>query len=342
MAIDTSKVVDVVITKETARNMGAGFDKPLIFGTIPVTATGFTGVVKEYFTLQGLIDDGFVPTDEIYKVAELGLAQDVTPSSFFVGKQDTNVADSIEAVYNANSSWYAIVGVSKADEDILAIAEFIEAKDKMYFAVTADADVLGSGTTDIASLLRAEGYGNTALYYHASDYLNAGVLFGQIAKPMGSVTYKFKTVNGVSASGLSDNDIAVLDSKNVNYFDAMANEKLTLGNGVVVGGEYIDVIQGIHWLESNIAREVFDGLASVDKVPYNQNGINFVGSKIRNVLIVANTTQAFITDDYVVSVPKIEEVPKIDKEERILRNCSFTATLTGAIQKTKIKGTVVA
>jgi len=111
----------------------------------------------------------------------------------------------------------------------------------------------------------------------------------------------------------------------------------------MVSGEYFDVIHGLHWLEQTIKENIFGMLTTISnsnsKVPYTNEGIALIRNQLEASLKVA-VTRGIINADYTITTPDVFDVSSQDKADRILRNVTFTATLTGAINKSEINGTV--
>ncbi len=74
-----------------------------------------------------------------------------------------------------DDDWYALGILSRTEQDILDIAALIEASTttKIFFAVSEDSDIAGSGSADLASLLKALNYDRTSPFYLTTAGQNA-------------------------------------------------------------------------------------------------------------------------------------------------------------------------
>jgi hypothetical protein len=333
--------VPVTITRESANILQAGF------GTVMIWGVGTTGdVIKKYADLTELVVDYATSTD-IYKCAASLMSQEVTPTEFYVGLKLSAHADyaaSLAAIRASNDEWYAACLVSRTEADLIACAAAIEATSKILFVTSADADIIAAPTTDVASLLKTAGYDRTAIIYStdANTWANAAWLGGQLSKPVGSINWNFKELKGVAAEVLTSAQVGYLAGKNCNVQETVAGLKRVTYSGVVASGEYIDIIHGIDWLTARIGEGVFRLLATLPKIGFKTPDLMLIKSEIIfRLLVAANINNFILEDSIVVNVPKLADIDPLDKAARVLNNVTFSATLTGAINKISIAGKLV-
>lgn len=343
----TAGTFTISVESETTAGIAYDADEATIKSALEL----LTGV--EEVTVTGSISDDkisieFTGVDANKDFAEIvvdvsgttgDLIATVTKEQF--GSVEESYTDVLNTIWQTNTSWFALNTADQDDDTILECAEWIESTNKMYF-ITSDAeDLTTSVKTDVASILKAKGYLNTVIMYHtkaSTEYGCTGWIGGQLPKDAGSITWAYKPIVGLTADVLTTDQITNLKAKNVNFYEEVAGRSLVTSNAVVVGGEYIDVMRGIYWLEARVAENVFLGLINNEKVPYNQDGINYCASKVRSVLEIASTTQGFINSDYTITIPDLVNVPTDNKTNRLLEGIEFSATLTGAIHVAKITG----
>lgn len=321
-----------------ATNLEIATALELLTGVAEVTITGDAteGLIVVEFTGVDANTDFALMSADVDSLTGVG--------SFAVSKEQFgSEAETYESamidIWNENRSWYSICTDAQDDDTIEEIADWIEDKNKLYFAVSSNITLLNS-ETNIASKLKAKSYKKTAIYYHAiaDEHFTSGLVGGQLPKNAGSITWAFKEVVGATPDVLKTSEINNLILNNVNYYEEIAGRKVTSNNAVVVSGEYIDIMRGIHWLEARISENVFLGMVIIDKIPYTQDGINYAVSKMRSVLQLAADDQSFITPDYTINTPDILSVPIADKSSRTLNDVSFSAVAEGAIHKLNIIG----
>jgi hypothetical protein len=130
-----------------------------------------------------------------------------------------------------------------------------------------------------------------------------------------------------------------LVENDVNFVEKDAGVNI-IRTGVTAGGEWIDVIRGVHWLKSDLT-------VSLKGLLFNQKGgsIAYTNSGIARVREVCQSSlqravnRGFL-DSYTLSVPLISEVSNQDWMARLLRDVTFTGILTGAIHTIGVKGQV--
>ena len=78
------------------------------------------------------------------------------------------------------------------------------------------------------------------------------------------------------------------------------------------------------------------------KVSYNAKGLNQARDTLASTLDQYTTEgiHNFIEPDYTITISDILDIPTADKAARTLKQITFTATLTGAIQMVEITGTL--
>lgn len=259
------------------------------------------------------------------------------------GSENETYVDALINIWDENRLWYTVCTENRTESVIEAIADWIEDKNKLYFVSTDIAAIPTSSTTDIASVLRDKGYKKTVIMYSkdTDGYADCSWVGGQLPKTVGSITWAFKELVGTTPDNdLKTSEINYMKAKNVNYYETIAGLNSTSNNAVVVGGEYIDIMRGIHWLEARISENVFAGMYAREKVPYTDKGIGYIVSKIRAVLELAYQENQFINPDYTITFPSLKDVPTANKTARLLESIEAQAQAQGAIHNVIITAKV--
>jgi hypothetical protein len=82
-------------------------------------------------------------------------------------------------------------------------------------------------------------------------------------------------------------------------------------------------------------------LVNSPKVPYTNAGITAIEGEIRRSLTEGVTNDFIATEPaFTVTTPNVSDVSQADKANRVLRNVTFQATLSGAIHVVEINGVV--
>jgi len=260
---------------------------------------------------------------------------------------DAGFADDLTAIRAENDTWYALLNPWSAGAYSIAVSLTIEAisdSKKIYITRSNDTDVIqagSGGSSDFAGFLTSNRE-RTAGFY--SDYFDsfidaaaAGLLLP--ATP-GSETWAFKTLSGPSVDTLTSTNRTNALAVRANVYTSIAGVPVTQ-MGTTFSGQYIDVVRGRDWLSSRLAEDVFELLASLLKVPFTDSGIALVENAVRGVLQEAVDVGLLASSPaFVVTVPRAASVSSANKALRLLPDVNFTATLSGAIHKVTIAGTI--
>lgn len=298
----------------------------------------------------------------VYTDATLTLTNKVTGTAFMVkvdknltktnGASSETIAETMAACVAYDPDFYGIAMTSRADADILAMANWAEANNKLFGTCVSGSDVLdGSDNTDIASQLMLNNFYRTFSFYHAdaADYPEVAVMSRCFTAVPGSETWALKRLAGVKVDALTETQFNVLVAKNVNTFERFRNLSLTQ-TGKVSAGEWIDVIRFRDWLAEEIKVNVLNALVNNEKVPYTDAGIAVIEGAIRQSLRQGQVNGGIAPVEYdeegnknlgyTVEVPLASNISPNQKASRILTDVKFTARLSGAIHVVEIRGSL--
>jgi len=260
----------------------------------------------------------------------------------------SDIAGSLTTAIGSFNDWYALCIYSRVAAQITAVSAWTQAQGnanpKLYFAQTSDAAVIAAGSTDIASTTQALAAFRTSVWYHAidSEYLDGGVVGGQLPSDAGSITWAYKGVSSVTVDTLTSGEKAIAHAKACNTYDTVASTNITEEGKVSDSPfEWIDVIRGVDWIQVNMAADLFTLLVNSSKVPFDTTGIARIGSIVVDVLARARA-QGILSSDSTptVTLPALADISASDKGNRILNGITFVGVLAGAVQKINISGTV--
>lgn len=249
----------------------------------------------------------------------------------------------IDAVQSVDDTWYVVTIESHTDEDILAVAANIEAKKKAFATSTSSAAVKGNGDTDVFTKLRDLGYQRTFGLYSATadaEYPECAWVGYQLQEQPGSNTWAYKTLSGVTVSNLSDTEAKNIQAKNGNTYERIGGLNTTTG-GKMFGGEWIDVMVFVDWLEQRMKERLWFRMANSKKIPYTSAGAAIIEAEIRAQLNDGIRAGGLAdSPSPTVNVPDVLSVSANMRAQRIFEGITFEARLAGAIHFVKIRGTV--
>jgi len=330
------KDVIVTITRETQALSQQGFGLPLILATSKVHPYTLYSEISE-------VAVDFVATTEEYKLASAILAQNPKPEQVAIygvvydgetGDPATLIT-ALNTLVESNNDWYYLTCVEQGDDEITALAGWVNTQKKLYGASTSNKALVTSLNSERTFIL----YHDQPTKYPAEAWIGKCAPY----EP-GSITWKFKTLNGIPVATITTTDYNQLHTNHGNtYVDKFGI--LQTSEGMVSTGEYIDIMQSQDWLEARITEAVQRLLTTLPKVPYDNGGIALVVAEIDKVMkqALANGMIARDADGlplYTVDAPDRNDVPTNDRAARVLPGVEFTAELAGAVHEVRISGTL--
>jgi hypothetical protein len=250
---------------------------------------------------------------------------------------------SVNAVQNENDTWYALTIESHNTLNVLEVAGVIEAKKKIFGTSSAAADIKTTATDDLFSQLQDLGYQRTFALYSATadtEFPECAWIGFQLQEQPGSNTWAYKALTGVTVSKLSDTESTNIKAKNGNTYESVGGQSVTVG-GKMIGGEFIDIMVFVDWLEARMTERLWFRMANSKKIPYTAAGATIIESEIRAQLNDGIRVGGLADNPSpVVRVPDVLSVAPNLRAQRIFEGIEFEARLAGAIHFVKIRGTV--
>lgn len=350
---DLDRIITVNITRQTAIPSEPSFSDILIaaeFLTTEATPNYGTNERVRLFSSLSEIGTAFGTAHVVYFMASAIFAQNPSVAQVYVGRKLTGIdgtetwTAALDAMVIDNPNFYGIVAGTRLLADQQTIAAWTESNDRLYGISSGDVSIPDS-TGDIAEYINAQNYERSFVLYHpdagtllVTDKYPAEAWMGKMfPKDPGSATWAFKTLSGVPSYALTGAQIATIEGKEGNFYTDVAGIDITQF-GTVGLGEYIDVIRGVDWLKSRIQTLAYLPLIQQDKIPYTNEGIQTVVGQVRAAL--QEGVDAGLLSVFEVTAPDVADVSITDKGNRVLPDIDFTATLTGAIHKVTVTGTV--
>lgn len=342
-------IVDVQITRQTAALTRVGFGtlafvydrttaataRVLSFGDADEVADS-TDLTPEAKAALTAAFTGDLRPDRVKAIYRL--SGQVNPAD------DEEYIEALTAASNYDDDWYCLTIQSRNPSRVLEVAEWIEARNKIFVTASANVDILDPAEDgDIASQLLSMSYSRTAVIYSASaltrwpDTAWAGPL---LPNDPGSITWAFKTISGVPGELFTGAQITALEAKRVTRIETIQGLSRTIGGYTSDPGAFVDVIRGIDWLRQRMAEDIFLKLVNSPKIPYTNAGIAIIENAVRARLGDAINRNVIVDDENLtVTTPDALSVDQNDRANRILRDVKFTARMAGAIHKVIVRGT---
>lgn len=323
----------VNITKLTKPISQQGFGLPLIL------ATNKSHPYTLYNAISELAEDFPVETDA-YRIAARIFGQNPAPAQVAVygilhGEEGApeDLVTALNELVEMNNDWYFLTCDLNDDPSIKALSGWIDTQLKMYF--------VSSQTLTLPSTLESE---RTVVMYHndAGAYVAEGLVAIAATHRPGELTFKFKTIAGVSEANITATQLSQLHEDNgFSYLRKMGVLQTT--EGKTTSGEYIDIVMGADFIKVRMEEEAAYLAINTLKIPYDNQGISMLMSCADSVL-KQGVAQGIILQDkdgngvYEITVVKREDVSKNDVANRVYDGVRWTAKLAGAIHSGVIAG----
>lgn len=274
---------------------------------------------------------------DIYNKAQAYFAQAKPSDRIAVLTYDpTKVYDALEAFWYFNWT-FAVQVTSKIDDASLSLSNIFEAN-KDHFLVLQSAD------PSVYASYQGQNY-TIGLVHDLSEPMDAALLGSTALLTVGSTTWKFRNLVGITPDLLTANEL-----KGVNRYYAIAYAEVAgqgeTSEGTSLSGEYIDTLHGALWVKTEMQNRLERLLQSNNKIPYEQSGINMIQGVASTVLEqaweqgIVLTNEANGKGDYTVTVTPRSAQSADDLSKRHYAGLSFTYHASGAIHTITVHGTI--
>ena len=314
--------------------------------TVAQIRTGLVAAINADTAIHGVVATNGVPATDITLTAQVagsGFGIGTSSQISFVNSVLNNgVQEDLSAAEALDNDFYAILLTSRSIDDVKNAAAWVETRRKIFVTASNDASILNNTGGNIAAFLKAKGYVRTILMYSGDQAIGPDAAYLGRCLPLdpGSETWKFKDLVGIAPDIISDTQLNNLKLNNVNNYRSFAGFSMT-SEGVVAGGEFIDVIRFIDWLQAQIEENIFALLISVPKVAFTDVGLASIENVLRAQLQRGVNVGGLKNDpSYEVFVPKVADIPVLDRATRTVPGITFNAQLAGAVHFVEISGTV--
>jgi len=339
---ELASIIDVQITRQTSIPTQTGFGTPLLVGDSDRFTAGER--IRTYSSIEEVEAD-FTAGDFEITMASNAFSQQVRPPQIKIGQVEAGDAGdyvvALNAIQAVDDDWYGLVVETVDEADILAIAAWVQARVKLFGALTRDAAVIAATAGNVLEDLVNGAFFRSPLLYSADTNSHgfAAWMGRQLPQPAGSTNWAYKTLAGVTVDSLSTTEQNNVTNNRGSIYIKVAGINQTQF-GRTNDGDWIDVIRGAHFSQTRMQEAILFRLANSEKIPYTNDGIATVENEMRGVLKTARDVNGILSD-FTITAPDVADISAIDKGNRFLPNMQFQGTLAGAINTTQIRGTLV-
>ncbi len=324
-------------------------------GTMGLTGVSFTplivgsgSVASGVVTIGALTDltaAGYTSADAEYDMAAAMLSQSPAPSEIKVMRKltATDYDDALDALILTDSDFWAVCIASREKADLALAGTWANANKKFFFGGSDDITALTDRNVDREAYLIHDN--------EDTDYPECAWVGKVLPKNAGSATWKWKVLNGQNASEFTSTELNTIRTNNGNALQEQ-NGATFVNEGITTSGEYIDIIQGQDWIESEIKIGLISLATKNDKIPFDDTGIAMIEGVVRDVLKRAGDNGIIAraisdadkekSDDkyymYLVTTVSRADTSTNDRANREYNGLKFIYTTAGAIHEATVTG----
>lgn len=259
--------------------------------------------------------------------------------------EDTTVAlnydTALAAIILEDDDFYGIAIEHNSSANIQDLSDDVEALKKIFCAhyQGTEADFVTLMTT-----LKATGRDRTFVQFtqgrNMPEYPALAIMARMLTTNPGSATWKFKNLKSVTYDVITTTNQGLIKAQNGNIYVVDGGVAI-VQEGVAVSGEFMDTTRFLDWLEARIKERVFSLFVNVDKVDYDDVGVDQVVNEVEAVLQQGVERRGLRSDPApFATAPKVADIDTADRGARLVPDISFSGQLRGAIHKVNIQGTV--
>lgn len=259
----------------------------------------------------------------------------------------------LSAISDENNDWYFMTCQDHSQDFVLAMAEAIEATEKMYFTSSADAANLVTLSdpvqpTDTFGRLKNGNYSRTVALFHQDaerDFPEIGYVSINATYDAGSVVWANLIPAGFGVStntaeggrSLTFTERNNLNAKSANWVENLGGNPITR-RGTGSSGRFIDQTRGRDWLVAETRTELQLLLLNQRgrKIPFTQQGFAQVESSIANAWR-RGVNRNFLTG-YQIAMPALADIALNDRAQYFLQGIRVTGFLAGGIIEVDMQG----
>lgn len=349
VGVNDGDSVDVTYT------VGAAETEENIVDAIKAAIDGDANVAAHVTTTKNGTGASTTLTIDATTASDYFVLSGISSNLSYAYSSTETAADLITAIDIEDSGYYCVTAHDHTPAFIEAMADVIEAQERMYFVSVGTVDTLSAyslASTDILAVLKQNNYLNTAgMFYHDADtdFPEVARYAYQATYTPGDVTWTNNQINGLGVSRHPTTGLPLtltqqnyVNDRNASWITTALGVTITRG-GNVAGGKNIETIRVKHYWIARLREGVTALLVNQQgsKLGYSRHGIGRLDNVVSAVsdALLTTDTRSRALDEYKFSFPRPEDVPEADKIAGVL-NVPFYGVLTGAIEEVVFTGTL--
>ena len=296
-----------------------------------------TGAIyREYANLDAVSVD-YDESTPVYNKATAYFAQDNHSDRIAVLDFDkSKMLDSLKAFWFFNWTFGVCVD-NTIDDTTVQLANIFEANKNKFLVLQ---------TNDLSKYTTLFGQNYTIGLKHDTAEAMDAAFVGNIATlPVGSITWKFKELKGITAETLTTTELAGINRVHAIAYEEMMGSGQT-SEGTTLSGEYIDLLHGIMWIQTTSESRLERLLQTNGKIPYEEKGINMIVATLTQVMNEAYNRQIIMNNPTtgrgmfsITATPRSAQ-SRDDLSSRHYGGISFEYHASSAIHTITVNGSV--
>lgn len=296
-----------------------------------------TGAIyREYKNLDAVAVD-YPEGTPVYNKASMYFAQDNHSDRIAVlDFAKDKMLEALKAFWYFNWTFGVCVN-NTIDQTTLQLSNIFEANKDHFLVLQTD---------DLSNYAQMSGQNYTiGLSHDMSEAMDAAFVGNIATLPVGSITWKFKPLNGITPQDLTTQELAGINSVHAIAYEEMMGRGQT-SEGKTLSGEYIDLLHGIMWVQTTAQARLQLLLQENGKIPYEAKGINMIIACLTQVMNEAYNKQIIMTDKETgQGMFKITATPRSEQSLEDLSNrhyggITFEYHASSAIHTITVNGAV--
>ena len=204
--------------------------------------------------------------------------------------------DAIRACRAINTEWYAVSYLGATPDDVLSIAQYVEAVRpvSVQFYTTDEDLILSNNPESIFHRLRLKSFRRSIGQFSRTPFAVCGILgFAMGANTRlsrSAYTLMHKRVVGIVPDDITLTQVTFLQRQNGNYYVSRGAEYFMFERGTMADGVWFDEIINLDMLVNDMQLAILDLFVSRPKVPQTEGGMNDIkiamGPSLRRMAMI--------------------------------------------------------
>lgn len=278
---------------------------------------------RVYQSSTGFLEDNL--HDDLQQAGLLLFMQEPKLITVIVAKtDDTNVdvgalgAKMVELDSILDTDFFAVTVVSAhSDAQLLELAKYVETQEMLCCLQTANADVISTATTDLASMVTDIGLRKTFVWYHATKRLDMAFISRFLGEKIGLVSAKFLVLSGIDSSDLSTSEMTNLLNKNCNIYDRERKKYVFTKQGTTGSNENIKSVAGEIFVSVTCIEAVYEILLNNSNISFNAKDIKKLTTALNVRLRIAQKQKIIAEDDPELGASFLMEITPLRAESKL-------------------------